>query len=177
MREMVLIPPFYLDCVVAIGEVDEENKFNCFGSGFFYGKYLNTEESGDKKYKIYLVSNRHVFKDVSMAFLRCNPKNLLEPAQEFSLSLIDHEGNPKWISHENNEIDIAVIPINWQLLLDQEIKVSYFTSDVHSSNRSTMNESGISEGDFVYVLGFPMGIVGQHRNAVIARSGCARARH
>ena len=28
---------------------------------------------------------------------------------------------------------------------------------------------GLTEGDFSYVLGFPMGIVGHHRNTVIEK--------
>lgn len=34
-----------------------------------------------------------------------------------------------------------------------------------------MKELEITEGDFAYVLGFPMGIIGDKRNTVIVRSG------
>ncbi|MCW3996945.1 MAG: serine protease, partial [Candidatus Bathyarchaeota archaeon] len=34
-----------------------------------------------------------------------------------------------------------------------------------------LNDLGIMEGDFAYVLGFPMGLIGKNRNTVIARSG------
>lgn len=38
-------------------------------------------------------------------------------------------------------------------------------------DRAKANELGITEGDGVYVLGFPMGIVGKERNFVVVRQG------
>lgn len=51
------------------------------------------------------------------------------------------------------------------------MKVAFFTSDQHVANIEKMNELGITEGDFAYVLGFPMGLIGGQRNTVVVRSG------
>src|SRR5205814_3445547 len=56
-------------------------------------------------------------------------------------------------------------------LLEQGIRFSYFRSETHVADRSKALELGISEGDGVYSLGFPMGLVGGERNFVIVRQG------
>jgi hypothetical protein len=51
------------------------------------------------------------------------------------------------------------------------MKCKFFQSDKHVANVQKLNELGIMEGKFAYVLGFPMGLVRKTRNTVIARSG------
>ena len=51
------------------------------------------------------------------------------------------------------------------------MKFKYFVSDSSILSIEQMAEKGMTEGDFIYVLGFPMGIVGGDRQYVIARSG------
>jgi len=68
-------------------------------------------------------------------------------------------------------MDVAVIPINFRHLLDRSLRVAFFRSDEHAAVTSRMRELGITEGDFAYVLGFPMGIMSGKRSTVIARSG------
>lgn len=51
------------------------------------------------------------------------------------------------------------------------MQANYFRSNLHVGDIQKLNEWGIIEGDFAYVLGFPMGLVGDMRNTVIARSG------
>ena len=167
---MALIPPVYLDCVVAIGADDDEEAKRWIASGFFYGHYLQTAANGKKEYRIYLVTNRHVFEDLSLAYLRCNPQ-VNQPAKEYKLELKDMTGALRWMTHPNKKIDIAAISINYNLLEEQGMQVNFFRSDEHVASIGKMNELGITEGDFAYVLGFPMGLVGEQRNTVIVRSG------
>ena len=51
------------------------------------------------------------------------------------------------------------------------IEYKYFQSDSHVADRGKTTEIGLAEGDGVYVLGFPMGLVGSTRNFVVARQG------
>jgi S1-C subfamily serine protease len=60
------------------------------------------------------------------------------------------------------------MPINVDLLKKDNIKFSFFENDKCIEKNGT---SVIGEGDFVYALGFPMGLVGEKRNMVIVRSG------
>jgi hypothetical protein len=64
-----------------------------------------------------------------------------------------------------------VVPINFQVLQEHAMQVAWFESETHVANVDRMRELGFAEGDFVYVLGFPMGLVGEHRNTVIVREG------
>ena len=58
---MALIPPFFLDCVVSIG-IQGSNGANWIGTGFIVGRPI-TNESGEKVYHTFLVTNKHVLKD------------------------------------------------------------------------------------------------------------------
>jgi S1-C subfamily serine protease len=92
-------------------------------------------------------------------------------AKVYTATLLDDKGSPRWFGHPNPEIDVAVLPINIKLLRAEGMDVSYFTSDGHTANRAKLKELGINEGDFAYVLGFPMGDIGGERNYVLVRSG------
>jgi len=167
---MALIPPFFPDCVVAIGVDGRDGERQWVASGFLYGHYIADKNDGEKLYRVYLVTNRHVFEDLPRAYLRVNPK-ADEPAREYALELLNKDGAPLWLSHPNAEIDVAIMPINIRLLKEHAMQVAYFQSDQHVASVNKMVELGITEGDFAYVLGFPMGLVGGKRNTVIVRSG------
>lgn len=89
---MALIPPYFADCVVAIG-VDQLNddKRIWVASGFLYGDYVRDNEDGTKQYRIYLATKRHVFENLPKVYLRFNPISN-EPAREYPLSLLDKKG-------------------------------------------------------------------------------------
>ncbi len=168
---MALIPPSFPDCVVAIGIDDPSSgERKWVASGFLYGHYIADNEDGTKQYKVYLVTNRHVFENLPTVYLRFNPRTN-EPAREYTLNLQDEKGTSLWFPHPNTEIDVAIIPINFNLLQEHAMQVSFFQSDKHVANVDRLNELGLTEGDFAYVLGFPMGLVGKERNTVIVRSG------
>ena len=76
------------------------------------------------------------------------------------------------VEYSNDDIDIAVMPVNTDLLEANSINFSFFQSDHSVANISKLIELGVMEGDFVYTLGFPMSLVGGKRNFVIARNGC-----
>lgn len=58
-----------------------------------------------------------------------------------------------------------------QKLIDDDMRVETVRSDQLIADTESMLSSGVTEGDFVYLLGFPMALVGDHRAAVIVRSG------
>ena len=165
---MIPLPCF--DSVVAIGIHDKEGIFKGIASGFLYGDYVSGE--GEKKlYRTFLVTNRHVFEGLNEVFLRFNPKTQVEPAHDYLFRLVDATGKAMWAGHPRVEIDVAVAPISVKLLLEQGMRAEIICSDENVADIQKMNELGIMEGDGIYVLGFPLGIVGKTRNAVIARSG------
>src|SRR5205823_995919 len=59
------------------------------------------------------------------------------------------------------EIDVAVISINGQQLRKDGIRFACFLNDETVMPRSKAIEKGVSEGDGIFVLGFPFGLVGK----------------
>lgn len=171
---MALIPPFFSNCVVAIGYTDrssESKKVYWGASGFLYGKLAQDKPNpGERRYKAYLVTNKHVLNDRDLIYVRVNP-TATEPARGFVVPVSDETGRQLWLGHEIEDVDVAVLPINYQRLQNQGMEVDLFQSDRHALNVEGLKAAGMSEGDFVFVLGFPMGLVGEERNTVIVRSG------
>ncbi|MDP6154882.1 MAG: serine protease [Candidatus Thermoplasmatota archaeon] len=170
---MALIPLFFPDCVVAIGVGDEASKREWKASGFLYGHLSDVNGSGEKKYRIYLVTNRHVIDDIreSHIYLRFNPQEMDEPVHDYNLPFYDKEGKSVWVAHPDPDIDVAVTNINYMMLREHAMQVNFFRSDVHAAGTGKLVELGTMEGDFCYVLGFPMGLVSNRRNTVIVRNG------
>ncbi len=164
---MALIPPFFLDSVVAIGEKNEQEKIKWIGTGFIVGRQVETDLT---KYHTFLVTNKHIFDTQNKLIIRFNPQSS-EKVMDFDLPLTDEKGNINWTGHPDQNIDVAAITISPDFLKGKNAKFSYFRSDKHILKKTQLLESGISEGDFIYTLGFPMGIVGDERNYVIVKSG------
>lgn len=169
---MALIPPFFLDCVVAIGLIASDgNSKQWTASGFLYGEMVNeTSKPETHEYRVFLVTNRHVFLDHKAVWLRFNTEGET-PAKELQLPLEDIAGKRVWFPHPNQSVDIAIVPINTSALEEKKIKFGAFLSNSHVLERKKAIDAGISEGDGAYILGFPMGLVGNHRNYVIVRQG------
>ena len=167
---MALIPPFFTDCVLAIGTYDRDENPVWVASGFLYGHLLEKLDEERGRYRVYLITNRHVFSELKTACIRMNPK-ADEPARVYSLDLLDKDGKPSWLTSERDEVDIAVMPINFQKMKEELLQVRYFMGDHHAAPIAKIKELGICEGDFAYVLGFPLALVGERRNTVIVRSG------
>ena len=197
-----LIPPFYFDCVVAIGRRPlavnktsdgtiqvRRGSFKPVASGFLYGDFVKKLDETQNEYHVYLVTNRHVvdgierserkqievlskklsIKNAPTISLRFNPKDNKPARDDFSIPLRKPNGTKTWFQHK--EGDVAIIPINVRLLRQEGIQFSYFQSDNHVADTERAIELGIMEGDGVYTLGFPLGLVGGDRNFVIARQG------
>jgi S1-C subfamily serine protease len=169
---MAVIPPLFTNCVVAIGQKDQTGAVRWVASGFFYGKMTKAHEDPQKReYGVYLVTNKHVLANQTEIFVRVNP-TAAGPARQFDANLVNPvSGDSIWTGHDSTEVDVAVLGINYQMLLDQEMAVSFFTSDMHALSVQDMVSSEISEGDSVFAMGFPMGLVGEERNTVIVRGG------
>lgn len=78
---------------------------------------------------------------------------------------------PKWTTHPDPEVDVAVVPFDVTSTEGPAPKFSSFRSDVDTSFRVDLRDTGFIEGDEVYALGFPLGIVGDEQNYAIVRQG------
>ena len=165
---MALIPPHFLDCVVTIGVNDDKGERQWVASGFLYGHFLREVDDQTARYRVYLVTNRHVLEGRKIVYVRFNPKEA-KPAREYSLDFERIGTHVEYRTHPDADIDLAILRINPNVLAEQGIQFSFFHSNRDVADKKTMEDLGLTEGDFGYVLGFPMAIVGEHRNFVIAR--------
>src|ERR1051325_11738305 len=126
---MSLIPPFYMNTVVAIGNKDNtESEIQWSASGFFYAK--QRERIGaEPQRSVYLVSNCHVLSNRKEIFLRMNPQGK-EDAVEVLLKL-DHMS-----LHPTQ--DIAVVPIDIEVLLKHKLNSACFEGTLHAANTKRM---------------------------------------
>ena len=167
---MAVIPPFFMNCVVAIGSRNLDGSVQWIASGFLYGKHLEGTKGEDARYRTYLVTNRHVIEPLTDIVIRMNPKGK-EPAAELNEPVNDNGGIRKWEFHPDDSIDIAVVAINVDHDNIKELERSFFESDKHVATISTIADLDISEGNPIATLGFPMALVGDVRNAVVSRGG------
>ncbi len=172
---MALIPPFFMDCVVAIG-IQQGNrnapKKIWIGTGFLFGKFVkaHADDTSKKDYTVYLVTNKHVIHKHRSIILRFNPQTN-QPAKDYPVNLYDKEGVQLWTGHPNPNVDVAVLRINLQPIHAEGMKYGLFKSDTDAITSIDMQSNGLSEGDFIYALGFPMGLVSKDRQHVMVRSG------
>jgi hypothetical protein len=115
------------------------------------------------------VTNRHVVTGLGGARLRFNPAGAL-PAKEYDVEFVQ-AGKPVWYAPSDPDVDVVVVPITYSQLIAEGVSVSFFASDGPVAVKAKMTAEGYSEGDHVFVLGFPFGDVGGTRSYVVARSG------
>ncbi|MGD0950871.1 MAG: serine protease [Methanotrichaceae archaeon] len=169
---MALIPKIFLDCVTAIGVRNPDGSSKWIGTGFLVGRLFETDQNGIKQYHTFLVTNKHVLTDRKNIIARFNPEpSSGNTAKDYTIELVDAKGKSLWIGHPHNDVDVAVIYINPTVLRSDGRKFACFQADESILSIKGMAEAGISEGDFIYALGFPLGIVGPEMQYVIARSG------
>jgi len=174
---MALLPPFYLDAVVAIGVGDDPAKRSWIGTGFIFGNYLPRISTAETKHhRLWLITNKHVVEDTRSIYVKLN--SAADPhSKDYKVPLFAINGKPMWIGHPTKEIDIAAIWLNASYLKQEQRKYSFIQSDRHVMPSGEMRTNGITEGDRVFVLGYPMGLVNATRQYVICRSGAlARVR-
>ncbi len=169
------IPPSWLNAVVAVGhtEAGPARSWATEASGFFYGYLLHDDPDPVKRqYEIFLITNRHVIANHAKVEIRLNPKKTSDQGEVFSIPMIDPgTGKPTWFTHKDDSIDVAGTTINWKLLQDRGIDVEFFCSDTNAADTAKMKDIGVSAGDGIFVIGFPMNLAGRQRNYAIVRPG------
>ena len=175
---MALIPPSFLNSVVALGIPGQDGTTLYNATGFLYGHPTEVfDENGAKRYRIFLVTNRHVFQKAfersSILHARFN-KLTGSGANVYTVLLKDKS----WTVHPDSEVDVAVLSINPNKLDEDGIEYHWFASDETALTLEQARACEVSEGDGVFVLGFPLGEAGDERNYAIVRQGIiARAQN
>ena len=160
---MALIPVGYLKAIVSLG-ISEES-FQHLGTGFLYHHPLWTKDNRTQ-YRPFLITNKHVV-DKGISDIRFNrlPDGSLEIQPIASVTV------GAWIVHPNGA-DVAVKPIlsPGALTTGRDVmEAEIFMGDVGTP--SDEETSHIVEGNGVFLLGFPLGLIGEVRNYPIVRQG------
>ena len=160
---MALLPPDYLKTVLAIGTKAEKDLTRWTGTGFLYAVQLDDDPS---RGVVFLVTNKHVVIPPSSSapldlYVRIN--------REEDLGTMELAVNPTtWRFHQS--ADVAVARINMEVVEGNNLSCKWFNETVTPERAADI---GVSEGDGIYVLGFPQGNIGtENRNFVIVRQGC-----
>jgi len=165
---MALINNIFLKTVVLIEEEISEDKFHTVATGFLIGFRANYDEKlKEQLYDTFLITNRHVFSNYDKLFFRFDCKDGLP--KRFPVTLID-KGKRTWLAHNDTNVDLAMMTINFQFLNNENVEAFYIEEDrfIYSEN---FKEAGISLGDGIFLLGFPVSISGFNQNYAIVRSG------
>lgn len=165
---MSLLPQNYLKTIVGIGIATKQEPFSALGTGFLVKLDLGfNDNKGEKIYHGFLVTNKHVLSGQKEIILRFN--NLNSSYIAVPIKLEGTHGS-HWLDHPEKEIDISVVNINLNALIDREIDFACFNRDDFLVKEDLIR-LGVTNGDEIFVLGFPMGIVGTGKNYPIVRSG------
>lgn len=168
---MAVVPPIYLNTVVAIGDSSTGANPAWIATGFLYGHLMDSTVD-PHIYRIYLVTNRHVAEPLRPLVMRMNP---LDGGAAHSLNLdatLATTGESLWYFHPDPEVDIAVTMITVERLRIEGFAFSFFESDTHSQTLAEMSSAGRSVGDGIFLLGFPGVVDVGVRSMVIVRAGC-----
>ena len=163
---MSLIPSRFLDTVVAIGHRQPDSSIQYTASGFVYGFNADQTDQGHKLYFSFIVTNRHVLKGSSVLFTRQNYPSA--PNYPSGANLVGDAPLAQWTVHPDPDIDLALFPINVPGLDTGPVS---FYNDKDTMLRDELIQTEFREGNEVFVLGFPMAMVGGDKNYVIARQG------
>lgn len=166
---MAVIPPFFLDSVVALGIGDDPTKRRWIGTGFLFGQAINQTKDG-KKYRFFLISNKHVLNGNDSIWVKFNASDM-SGSKDYRLPLKYRNGRSAWVGHPEVTVDIGAIFLNANTLQKENRKFGIFRSDEHVADMTSLISDGVSEGDGVFALGFPMNMVDTSKQFVICRSG------
>jgi hypothetical protein len=168
---MPLLPPDYLDCVVAVGTGSDAASRSWISTGFLYGLPVGkTDNDGNALYTVFLVSNKHVFVDLKELWIKLNADDS-SSSKDYRAELIARNGRKLWIGHPDPTVDVAALWLNAGFLRQDKRKFSFFLDEASVLTADKLAGTSISEGDGVFLLGFPMGMVDKDRPYVICRLG------
>ncbi len=166
---MALLPLGYLKAVVSLGVLKASGEFSHKGTGFLC-RHPVIQVDDKMMYGTFLVTNRHVVEDVT--HVRFN--RLVDDAVDILPvgELMPDRAQLAWAVHET--ADVAARPVaggGTGPLTEGPDRdaVEFFITDVGAPTADEKRR--VVEGNGVFMLGFPMGLVGETRNYPIVRHG------
>lgn len=162
---MSIIPQHFLNAVVPVG-VRKGASVLWVGTGFF--ALRKTDKEGNAR--PFLITNKHVVKGQKNIVIRMKRRQDAE-LKEIDAPLENSTGSIYRL-HKDPSIDVAVVPLNGQFIIDNNLDFPAFDIDDNAMSSSELRENGVDEGSLVHMLGFPMGLVNEKSMLPICRLGC-----
>ena len=121
-----MLPPFFLDSLVAIGVGKDVQRRRWVATGFIFGRFLEEiVEKKEKRYQLWLITNKHVLDDLKEVFIKFNSAQ--EPdSKDYRVELIARNGRPRWVGNPDDNIDVAAIFLNASFLRAEGRKFAHF---------------------------------------------------
>lgn len=169
---MAIFPNTYMDATVVIGSLQANSQITWMASGFLVGRFEGCDPDGNKRYTIYLVTNKHVINGHKQIQLQFNSST---GVQVLSCSLWN--GNVQQHSvHPNPNIDVVACRIDINGAIMNGTIAKFFELDTMALTLQDMKNTGVCEGTLVYALGFPVSLsnelVDNTFKSPVCRLGC-----
>ena len=164
---MAIIPPFFMDAVVALG-VSIDNNTSWIGTGVLVGR---KEQNDPNQSTVYIITNKHVVQNRDTLLVRFNSADSAG-VKDVNLLLKNVDNKKLYSEHPMPNVDVVAIQIIPQAVIDNGLSLSFLSLDDHALTLAKMRDTGVDEGSLVYALGFPMNIVNASLKAPVCRLGC-----
>lgn len=166
---MALIPPGFLNAVVPIGVSDStvSGGIKWTGTGFLYGLFDRKIDDTNSSYTLFIVTNKHVLQGLKKVWVRFNRQN--GGHEDIDVPLVARNGRLYWGQHAR--ADVGAFFINGQELARNNLIFHIFRSNLDAYRISKLKSEQVTEGDGLFLLGFPLGIVALEGHNVICRGG------
>ena len=153
---MALLDPRSLSGVVSLVAGNQS-----VGTGFLYGRSITVPPD---HHIAFIVTNSHVV-DSDVTHIRFN-----RIGGGTGLVTVQEATRPGVGWHRHQTADIAVLPLPQEGPLSRSSGADHLQfADVHAPTTEEWQQ--VAEGSGVFVLGFPLGLVGKQRNYPIVRHG------
>ena len=152
---MAIIPNFFINAVLAIGVSNDGISKNWIGSGFIVSR-KDKQDPYESTY--YIITNKHVVNGFNNIYVRFNTKGE-QFLRDYRINLFDEDNNRLYSEHPNESTDVIAMRFFPQKLIDDKSIWGAFDLQTNALSLKEMQNTGVTEGCFVYVLGFPMNLV------------------
>jgi hypothetical protein len=149
------------------------------GTGFFVFR-----ETTNNKGRIFLVSNKHVLIPVPLK----DPSNQLAEAvvtittesdeqlslTSFKIRLRSESGQINYLSHPSDTVDVAAVDVTADISEGGSLRKGYkvgFINEIRFATKESIEETKITIGDPITILGYPLNMVEGNSAIAVARGG------
>lgn len=170
---MALLPEIFMKSTVAIYGDNNDGSQSLLGTGFIYGRFIKKEGDESERYIFYLVTCRHVIeddKDICLKFVKKGMKDLNLKIDRYNGVIHNYITN-YWYEHPKKDLDVVVIPLPFAETDKYFPEGDFIRNHQNVAQIGKMKELGITEGDYIYVIGYPNELVSDKKDKLIARNG------